>query len=75
MFALVRSEMVETFKGESADPAGIRSLSGVGALVNLKDVGPGEALVTHAAAVRFLLRVNAAVQLEVPQAAEFIPAQ
>lgn len=67
--------MVEAFKGESTDPAGIRSLSGVGSLVDLQDVGPGEALVTHAAPVWFLLRVDAPVQFEVPQAAELVPTQ
>lgn len=67
--------MVEAFKGESTDPAGIWSLSGMGALVDLQDVRPGEALVTHAAPVWFLLRVDAPVQLEVPQAAELVPAQ
>lgn len=67
--------MVEAFEGESTEPAGIRSFPGVCALVDLQDVGPGEAFVTHAAAMRFLLRVDAPVQLEVPQAAKLVPAQ
>lgn len=67
--------MVEAFKGESTDPAGIRSLSGVSALVDLQDVRSSETLVTHAAPVWFLLRVDAPVQLEIPQAAELVPTQ
>lgn len=75
MFALVRSEMVETFKAESTHPAAVGPLSSVCPLVDLQDVSPGEAFVTHAALVRLLLRVNATVQLEVPQAAELVPAE
>ena len=70
----MRLEVVQAFEAEATQSAAIRSLPRVGALVDLQNVCPREALIAHATPVRFLLRVNASVQLEVPQAAKLVPA-
>ena len=67
--------MVQLFEAESTYSAAVRSLPGVGALVDFQNVRPCEALVTHGAAVGFLLCVNASVQLEVPEPTELVPAE
>lgn len=45
----------------------------MGALMDFQDVGPSKALTAQSALVWFLLRVNALMQLEIPQSAEFVP--
>lgn len=66
--------MIQAFEAEATHSAAVWSLPCVGALVNLQYVCPCEALITHGAPMGFFLRMNSPVQLQIPEAAELVPA-
>lgn len=75
MLALMWPKVIQPFKAESTDATAVRPFSRVGALVDFQDISPGKALIAHSTLVWFLLRVNASVQLEIPQSAESVSAK